>query len=286
MTKMKFDDGLRRLVLKLIDRVTVHESVAAVLCSLAEVKARLADQETFVAQLRDCLRQAGGLIPPPPHLQIRVSGVYHPDFIRHGEALLSQLKKSLEAVCADITTFGSVLDFGCGCGRISRAFHLHRNTTQQLHATDIDGEAIAWCRDNYGAVANFATNASMPPMAYTNHMFDLIYSVSIFTHLPEEMQFAWLGELRRVIRTGGYLLLTTHGHKHIQELPAIKRKMALQHGFYYAHAGDTEGLPGFYQVAYHTPDYVRRRWSEFFDIVDVQECGLDNHQDIVVCRAV
>ncbi len=54
MTKMKFDDGLRRLVLKLIDRVTVHESVAAVLRSLAEVKARLADQETFVAQLRDC----------------------------------------------------------------------------------------------------------------------------------------------------------------------------------------------------------------------------------------
>ncbi|HSH39780.1 MAG TPA: hypothetical protein VK993_13465 [Chthoniobacterales bacterium] len=86
-------------------------------------------------------------------------------------------------------------------------------------------------------------------------------------------------------KAGGYLLATTHGSKHIEKLPEELRRDAFEKRFCYVQVGNTEGLPDFYQVACHTPEYIRRQWSEFFDVVEVQERALDDSQDIVVCRA-
>jgi len=253
---------------------------------LGKVESRLKDLETSCEQLQDALSQAAGLLPPPAHLQIRVSGVYDASFIRHGESLRAQLGSSLASIGKDFRSFQSILDFGCGCGRVLRAVHAGRVPSQQLYGTDIDVEAIDWCRKNYAAAAKFSANPALPPTGYREEMFDFVYSVSTFTHLPEEMQFSWLAELRRVTRAGGLLLLTTHGRKHIEKLPSAERETAIANGFWYCHAGNTAGLPGFYQVAYHMPEYIRQRWSEFFEIVDVCERALDDHQDIVICRAI
>ena len=37
------------------------------------------------------------------------------------------------------------------------------------------------------------------------------YTFSVFTHLSEALQVSWLAELSRVLKPGGYLLLTTVG---------------------------------------------------------------------------
>lgn len=57
----------------------------------------------------------------------------------------------------------------------------------------------------------------------------------------------------------------------------------MEHGFLYLTGNKTEGLPDFYQRAYHTAGYIYRTWSKFFDIRFVLKRGLNNHQDIVVC---
>ncbi len=275
---------LKEAISKARKRPAAHAPTMASGNEHPALEAKLRDLETLAAQLRDAVQESGGLTPPPPHLQVRVSGSYSPDFLRHGRSLLDQLKRSLLSTGKELRSFDSILDFGCGCGRILRAVHFEREASQKIYATDVDAEAITWCMANYSNVAEFSVNAPAPPLSYPEQMFDLVYSVSIFTHLPEEMQFSWLKELRRITRRGGYLLLTTHGNKHIRALPEKRRRIALENGFYYWVTGDTCGLPNFYQTAYHTPEYIRRRWSEYFEIVDIQEHALDDHQDIVVCR--
>jgi SAM-dependent methyltransferase len=42
-------------------------------------------------------------------------------------------------------------------------------------------------------------------------MFDLVVAVSVFTHLSLELQEFWIAEMRRIIRPGGYLIMSTHG---------------------------------------------------------------------------
>src|SRR5262249_14848680 len=57
------------------------------------------------------------------------------------------------------------------------------------------------------------------PLRYRDASFDLVYAFSVFTHLPESLQLAWMGELRRVLRPGGYLLISLHGEGHVTKYP-------------------------------------------------------------------
>jgi SAM-dependent methyltransferase len=247
---------------------------------------RIRELEDYCERLQDAVREAGGFSPPPPHLQLRVAGLYYPEFFEHGEWLLGFLQDALGAVGKDLTSFPAVLDFGCGCARVLRAYYDRAAPSQKLYGTDIDAEAIEWCRANYSKMAEFDVNATTPPLAYADEMFDLVFSVSVFTHLPEDLQFVWLRELQRVTKTGGYLLLTTFSKDVFEQaVPEQSREAAREQGFFYDDRGEkTEGLPDFYRQSFHTAAYIRSHWSELFDVVDIRERAVDGHQDIVVCR--
>jgi hypothetical protein len=40
----------------------------------------------------------------------------------------------------------------------------------------------------------------------------------------------------------------------------------------------------YYRNSQHTPDYVRRTWSRFFEILDLYPGYIGNNQDLVVMR--
>jgi len=253
----------------------------------AMVSVRLGDLEARLWQLESILQLELGAPPPPPkHLQVRVVGSYSPQFIWSGFNTFRQLDATLlRHVNRQFTARDTILDFGCGCGRIIRAFN-YLLRSQRLHGTDIDLEAIDWLKGNYRELAHFEVNPHMPPMVYKDETFDLIYSISIFTHLPEDMQFAWLSELRRVAKPGAYLMLTTHGEKHFKNLQGDEKVRMTEKGFYYreSNASLTDGLPVFYQTSYHTPSYVRQEWSRYFDVITVVPEGLDNWQDVILLQ--
>jgi SAM-dependent methyltransferase len=157
--------------------------------------------------------------------------------------------------------------------------------TCALYGTDIDAEAIEWLQNNNAKIAEFSVNPNIPPTSFEDNKFDFIYSISIFTHLPEKMQFAWLEELKRISKPGGYLLVTVHGENHHKNLPAPKREIMEAKGFYYNDDADlTEGLPSFYKNAYHSANYIKKEWGVYFDVIKIIPMGLDNHQDIVLLR--
>ncbi|MEM9506586.1 MAG: class I SAM-dependent methyltransferase [Cyanobacteria bacterium P01_E01_bin.35] len=221
---------------------------------------------------------------PPPDLRARVHGAEElAAFHKIGEVVAGDLEGTIKSLDLELNDRSNILDFGCGCGRIISWFQdLHPKS--KFYGTDIDGEAITWCQENLAAWGNFSVNDAMPPLSYPDQFFDLLYSISIFTHLPEEMQFAWLQELQRVCKPGAYLLLTVHG-EHLFPKNAESAKIEFENnGFYYWIEKYSNGLPEFYQTSFHTETYIRDRWSKFFEIEQIVPKGIANHQDLIICK--
>jgi SAM-dependent methyltransferase len=176
-----------------------------------------------------------------------------------------------------------ILDFGCGPGRVT-AFLRKRLPRALLHGSDIDEEAITWARAKLGDVADFVTNGPMPPLPFEKGFFDFVFALSVFTHLPEDMQFAWLADLKRVLRNGGYMLASVHGENYLSG-PFSQYKAAFhEKGFVYAKWFPTQGLPDFYGRTFHREDYIRQEWSKYFEIERVTKLGLLSFHDLVLCR--
>jgi SAM-dependent methyltransferase len=180
-----------------------------------------------------------------------------------------------------------ILDFGVGCGRVIRPFHelcLATHLTDgklDWFGCDIDAEAITWCRSVIHSIGTFVVNNPMPPLPFDDQYFDFVYSTSIFTHLPEDMQFAWLSDLRRVMRIGSFAVLSTHP---TDLIPAFLKDKLSDSGFYY-HVGEgTEGLPSFYQVSFHSHEYIHKRWSDYFVVKKIIPNGIGERQDLVLCQ--
>jgi SAM-dependent methyltransferase len=178
-----------------------------------------------------------------------------------------------------------VHDFGCGSGRILRYLHPILEGVRFI-GTDIDEEAIQWCSDELAHLGWFQTNPHRPRLPFAAASCDLVYAISVFTHLPEEMQFAWLQELQRIVKPGGHVLLTAHGEglfrRHIKDPEALARFESS--GFHYVRFGDTDGLPAFYQTAFHSDEYLRREWGRYFEVIVVESRGIANNQDLVLCK--
>ena len=223
----------------------------------------------------------------PPHLRKRVHGDENlQTFEGTGRMLAANVFGQLMRVGPYRGDF-RILDFGVGCGRVIRPLHELCLDTYladgKLHwfGSDIDAEAIAWCESAIESIGTFVVNNHMPPLPFDDQYFDFIYSISIFTHLPEDMQFAWLSELRRVMRIGSFAVLSTHSTDFI---PTFLKDKPKNPEFYYYDVGLTEGLPTFYQKSYHSIKYIRKRWSEYFAIKKIIPKGIAQRQDLVLCQ--
>lgn len=138
-----------------------------------------------------------------------------------GQRASQNLQSALAQVGRGIEPDQSVLDFGSGGGR-TLLWLIPDFPKTRFYGTDVDPEAVEWCRCNL-TNAQFQVNSPLPPMLYHDEQFDVVYLISVFTHLSDEYQEVWLPELRRVTRRGGILLLTVHGEEVWKRLHPAKQ---------------------------------------------------------------
>ncbi len=219
---------------------------------------------------------------PSPELQERIGG--GKDFMFAG-AQLASLVLTYVGKYKSLDNWGAVLDWGCGCARVIAQLR-KLIPPKTLHGCDIDAEAIAWDRANlHGPI--FTRIDPYPPTPYPDGMFDVVYGISVMTHLAEETQFQWLKELKRITRPGAVLALSVLG----ENLRGTNMPLALAAQF--AQAGFAAQIPsysnllaeyshdGYYQEAYHSLDYIAANWSRYFEVL---QCVVTKYQDIVLLR--
>ncbi len=218
--------------------------------------------------------------------QVVGAGGTEQGYLYGGFVTATGIRAALRAIGRETYQFSSILDFGCGSARVLRWFQ-DIQPAGRLYGCDINSEAIQWCVAN-AAFAEFTNSAPLPPLPYADRSFDLIFGISVFTHLDERYQLAWLSELRRIVKPGGVVMMTVHGSdKAAGDLSPEDYNAFETSGFQYKEATDrtsTKGLPDFYQVAYHSKEYIERVWSEFFDIAAYIKHGCMYSQDLVAMQ--
>ena len=152
-------------------------------------------------------------VPVPPfELAYRVMAIDREaadeTYRAHGEGIKDQIVSLLPA---DWSFEGKrVLDFGCGAGRVLSAF-LEEAKRAEFHGCDPDARSVAWAREHLDPpVRVFANEPAPARLPFEDRSLDLIYAVSVFSHLADSWS-GWLAELHRCLAPGGFLLATFLG---------------------------------------------------------------------------
>jgi len=177
------------------------------------------------------------------------------------------------------------LDFGCGCGRLLIEA-VRRWPQARWVGSDVDPKGVRWCAENLPGVTSIV-NEHAPPLPFEDGEFDLVWCGSVFSHLDEARQDAWLAELLRAIKPGGHLLASVHGPSSFEGLKLPERviERIRKDGFLFLRTGFDEGVhPDWYQTAYHTPEYIEKHWGAYGRIAAYIPQGLNGYQDIVVVK--
>lgn len=219
---------------------------------------------------------------PDPSLRDRVHGDQSLDgFIQVGKRCADDIAKALAVIGRPLANFKNALDFGCGSARILRWLH-EANPDLKLSGSDIDAQAIDWCKKAFPSL-EFSVNPGMPPSNFKDAQFDLIYVVSVFTHLNEEFQDAWMAELRRILSPSGILIITLHGEHALKKHPQHRQKGLGPTGFcYLPEAHWHKYFPTWYGTTYHSEAYVRSHFLRWFEIVSFSKAGLGDFQDLAI----
>jgi len=94
------------------------------------------------------------------------------------------------------------LDAGCGTGCFAGA--LERRYGVEVYAIDLESEAMRFCRSRRTLHPARASIASLP---FGDGTFDLVASMDVLVHFPPGEERAPFGELVRVLRPQGLLLV-------------------------------------------------------------------------------
>jgi SAM-dependent methyltransferase len=225
----------------------------------------------------DRLRAADGLPLPPARMRAQV-GPLHADarfFLesgRHNADLLRSLVRF-----DDVET---LLDWGCGCGRVLRHWSdLHET---RVHGCDINSRMVDWCNEHL-PFADVALNELTPPLPLGGAQFDLVYAFSVMTHLSEELQHEWVAECARVLKPGGSFVFSTLGEHFVarDRLTPGERQSFESGNLVVLY----EGSPGTSLCsAYHPRDYVARELATGFEVLDFRPAADDGRHDIHLLR--
>jgi SAM-dependent methyltransferase len=212
---------------------------------------------------------------PPVELMRRVAPIGRDD--RDAEAVYDAAGRDVKRFIVsqlpeDWTWDGKrVLDFGCGAGRVLRHF-LPEASEAEFWGSEIDEPSVSWIEQHLSPPLHAVHHGESPPLRAPSGHFDLVYAMSVFTHITDEWS-AGLLELHRLLAPDGLLLATFLGPDMIAPLQG-ERWSDDRIGLNVTRCGTSwaEGGPN----TFISPWWLRAHWGRAFEIVRVEPRGYDS----------
>jgi SAM-dependent methyltransferase len=238
---------------------------------------------------------------PPRQLRARTGVPGARAFVASGREAAQEIEDALASARVAVGDVQSVLDFGCGPGRVLP--HV-ASLAARARGTgcDVNAPAIEWAREHRPGL-RWEVSGFEPPLPFADAAFDLVYSISVFSHIDAELQARWLRELERVLQPNGVALLSVHGRDAFESFRSgdAATRWCPRSAFARAPLGEDEflfvpytrsawiqnelpGVEGEFGLAFHGENYIREHWSETFEVMHLLPRAMTAWQDIAVCR--
>lgn len=210
-------------------------------------------------------------------------------YCRGAAAFVDILVRSCTEAGRDPSSISDVLEVGCGYGRIVRELR-KRMPSARMHVCDAIEHAARFTATEFGA-------RYMPLLEQAGDkfdgQFDLVYLLSVYTHLRRDMITANLRKVAAVLKPGAVAVITLQGQDSAEmaeryKLYWLDKTQLLQSlardGYYYTkypYYYAEYGMTWFSRAVF---EQLARETAPELSLVSFHPMGLDGHQDVAVYR--
>ncbi len=170
----------------------------------------------------------------------------------------------------------SILDFGCGWGRLTRLFAKDLPPAQ-IFGCDSDPKILEWCRELPGTFRQSETKLRRVPF---DERFNLAFAFSVFTHLGPATHRSALEALHAALDVNGLLIVTIRPRGFLEiraaelgRLPDTTIRQMIERydaGEYVYHPYNLPAVEGEvpYGEAVVPTSYIDKHWTDRFEILE------------------
>ncbi len=208
---------------------------------------------------------ADGSMPVPPRdLAARVGTVDGTDPLRFYRDEGARLRGVIEELLPAGWSWDGkrVLDFGCGSGRVLRHF-ADEAARGVFWGCDIDHASIAWDETHLAPPFRFFQNGLTPPLSLAAASLDLIWAMSVFTHIADTWS-DWMIEMHRLLAARGILIASFLGEGMWEPLVGVQYRED-EVGMSVLHYWDGPNA-----WVFHSDWWLREHWGRAFDVLEVR----------------
>lgn len=235
---------------------------------------------------------------PERQLQINWNGESGLTLLNQSKAFYAKARDRFEADGNKPLSEACILDYGCGWGRLTRFF-----------ARDVAPGALCGCDpvqsildvcEHTRVPADLRLCDFLPERLPFEQNFDLVFSFSVLTHISEGAHLSVLRAIHSSLNPGGILIVTIRPpaylalselmHPALHELgPDPLAALEEPRYIFVPHPADPDhpqyhGEDMSYGESVISLPYVRERWADLFEVLDVSMLTGDMHQVAVTLR--
>ena len=237
---------------------------------------------------------------PEPALQQMWNGTSGPALAAQSVCFYRKLKEMQATHGSGPIESSRILDFGCGWGRLTRMFGRDLEPGN-LYGCDPVDSILQVSRDSR-VPAELARSEFLPERLPFEQKFDLVFSFSVFTHISEAAHLASLKAIHDGLAENGLFVVTIRPPAYIDFNPLMKPGIdrlgpdyaqKLRDSRYVFVPHETDGHPQYddaaddpmsYGETIITLPYVREKWGELFELLDVSVLTGDMYQVALTLR--